>query len=561
MQRPPAVSLVQDGAGSVLPAAPIDVMISGARVVDGTGTPWFYGDIAIGADRILSVAPHGIIPSTWAREVVEATGMVACPGFIDIQSHSICSLLADGRSLSKVTQGVTTEIMGETWTPAPFGGRMGNPFPAGAPAYLPPQWRERARGWRRLKDWLIAVVERGASPNIGSFLSGGTLRMYVMGMTMGPPNEDELGTMRQVVQEAMGDGALGIAYALAYPPDVYAGTEEMVEVCRLVGQQAGVLALHLRSEGKWLTKAIDEAVEVGRRAHLPVEIYHFKTLGRLNWSRQQEAIGQIESARAAGVDITASIYPYTTSATGLSAILPAWVAAEGRWLENLGREAIRSRVRAELVDAVANGETFGPADILLVGLHRPEHASYIGKSLSQVARLRGQEWADCAMDLLMAEGQPIQTFRLTMSPENVELLARQPWVKFASDEAGYDPAWAAGFGPVHPRAYGAFTRVVRCYVREKSILTLEEAIRKMTSAVASRLGLRDRGRLHPGCLADIVVFDPEGIADLATDNDPHRLSTGVRDVWINGARVLSGGAHTGATPGRVVTGPARERPP
>ena len=540
---------------SQLSLPPIDVLIAGARVIDGTGNPSFPGDIAIKDDRIVGLASHSGIPWDRAREIVYAPAMVACPGFIDIQSHSICTLLADGRSLSKITQGVTTEIMGETWTPAPFGGLAQHPFPPGSPEYLPSHWPERARRWHRFRDWLEATAERGVSPNLGSFLSGGTLRRYAMGMRMGPPNDDELAAMRRVARMAVKDGAFGIAYALAYPPDAYASSEEIVEVCRQVGQEAGLFITHLRSEGKRLLEAIDEAVEIGHRACLPIEIYHLKTAGRLHWHKQPEALARIEAAQASGVDITADMYPYTSSATGLSAMLPMWVEADGQLWENLGGAGTRARIRDELSLAAENGDILGPEDITPVGLQRPEHATYSGRPLSQIAALRGQMWIDCMLDLLLGERQPIQTIRLTMCEENVEQLVRQPWVKFASDEAGYDPAWAAAFGPVHPRAYGAFTRVLGRCVRERHLLTLEEAIRKMTSAVADRLGLRDRGRLLPGCFADVVIFDPESVGDRASIEDPHRLSTGVREVWINGVRVLANGAHTGATPGRVVSGP------
>jgi len=543
-----------DRTSGNLPNAPIDILISGAKVVDGTGGPCYCGDILVKGDRIVGIVARGEVRSDSAREVVDARGMVACPGFIDIQSHSICSLLADGRSLSKVTQGVTTEIMGETWTPAPHGGLSDHAFPLSAPAYLPSKWRERARGWRRFGDWLNATVELGVSPNIGSFVSGGTLRQYAMGMKMGPPNDGQLATMRRVMKEAMKDGAFGVSYALAYPPDAYASTEEIVDVCRVASQEAGIYITHLRSEGRWLIEAIDEAVEVGYQAGLPVEIYHLKAAGRNNWREQPRAIDRIEAAHARGLDVTCNAYPYTASATGLSAMLPVWAAADGRLMENISQADPRMRLRNELVRAAERGEILGPDDVIPIGLRCAENAGYIGFSLARIAGMRGQLWIDCLLDLIAEEEQPIQTVRLTMCEENVELVAKQPWVKFASDEAGYDPAWAVLYGPVHPRAYGAFARVLRRYVQEKRILTLEDAVRKMTWAVASRLGLSDRGRLATGCYADIVIFDPETIADLATFEKPHQLSTGVRDVWVNGVRVILGGVHTGATPGRFLKG-------
>ncbi|HWQ11326.1 MAG TPA: D-aminoacylase [Roseiflexaceae bacterium] len=540
---------------------PFDVLIRGGRVVDGSGNPWFYGDVALAGERVAAVTPPGRIPAEQARETVDAAGMVVCPGFIDIQSHSILPLMIDGRSLSKVTQGVTTEIMGEAWTPAPFGGRIADPMDGALFTHHAPGWPERARTWRRLRDWLEALIAHGVTPNVGSFLGGGTLRRYACGMRMGVAEAGELDIMRRVMAEAMEDGAFGVSYALIYPPDAFTETDELIEVCKVVARYGGVYITHIRSEGAHLLEGITEAIDIGRIAGLPVEIYHLKASGRDNWHKLPEVIRMVEAARASGLDVTADMYPYAASGTGLTAVLPPWADADGKLYQNLANPQVRARIRAELLHPAGDWEAMvaanGPEAVMPVGFELPEHRQYVGRRLSEIAAMRGQEWPDAVMDLLLAERQRISTIYFTMSEENVRMQLRLPWIKVATDAGGLDPAWAAGHGPVHPRAYGTFPRVLGRYVREAGLLELEDAVRKMTSAVADRLGLRARGLLRAGCFADVVVFDPQAIADRATFEDSHQLSTGVRDVWVNGVQALRDGEHTGATPGRIVEGPGR----
>lgn len=539
----------------------IDTLIVGGQVVDGTGNPWRYGDVAIAGDRIVAIVPPGQIAPDQAREVVDAGGMVVCPGFIDIQSHSIQTLMVDGRSLSKITQGVTTEIMGEAWTPAPFGGQIDNPFGNALFVQDVTGWAERARSWRRFRDWLEALQAHGVSPNIGSFLGGGTLRQYGCGMRMGRATPDELAIMRRVMHEAMDDGAFGVSYALIYPPDSFVETDELVAVCEVVAEHRGIYITHVRSEAEKLVEAIGEAIAIGRRANLPVEIYHLKAAGRPNWHLMPAAIESIEAARASGLDITADMYPYAASGTGLTAILPPWADADGRLYQNLADPLMRAKIRAEVLEPAGDWEAMGhnttPAGIMPIGFRLPAHQPYVGRRLAEIAELRGQHWADAALDLLAAEGQRISTIYFSMDEANVRMQLSLPWIKIATDAGGHDPAWAKPLGPVHPRGYGTYPRVLGRYVRDERALALEDAVRKMTSAVADRLGLPERGLLRAGCYADVVVFDPATIADQATFEEPHQLATGVRDVWVNGARVLAGGAHTGATPGRVVSGPGR----
>jgi len=519
--------------------------------------------VALAGDRVLDVAPKGTIPAESAREVVDAGGMIACPGFIDILSHSHIPLMHDPHALSKITQGVTTEIMGEGWTPAPAGGRIADAFhdlPQKSRALIG-DWPERAKGWTRFHDWLDAMVARGVSPNIGAFLGGGTLREYAKGMQMGAPTPDELETMRRTLAAAMENGALGVAYALIYPPDTFTNTDELVEVARVAAQYGGIYVTHMRSEGDRLLQAIDETVEIGRRASVPVEIYHLKATGKHNWNKMAEAITRIETARAAGVDVTADMYPYSASGTGLDSVLPPWVAEGGHFFETLADPTRRERVRAEVLSPSGDWEPLahgiGPEGVMPVGFERPENQQYAGKRLDEIAAMRRQHWLDAVFDLLLAERHRIFTIYFGIDEANVALGLRQPWVKIGTDAGGVDPVWATDLGPTHPREYGTYPRILGKYVREEGTLTLEDAIRKMSGAVADRLGLRDRGYLRPNSFADVVLFDPVTVIDRATFADAHQLSTGVRDVWVNGIRVLSAGRHTGATPGRVISGRGR----
>jgi N-acyl-D-amino-acid deacylase len=446
------------------PDRDIDILIRGARVVDGTGNPWYHGDIAVRGDRIVDVAPPGLFPAGRAREEVDAAGMVVCPGFIDIQSHSILPLMRDGRCLSKITQGVTTEIMGESWTPAPFGGRIDDPF-GEAPIRLDlGDWRARARGWRRFRDWLDAMIDHGVSPNIGSFLGGGTLRQYVKGMAMGRCDAGELATLRRVVAEAMDDGAFGVSYALIYPPDHYAGTDEIVEALTVAGRYGGLYITHMRSEADGLEQGVEEALDIGRRAGTPVEIYHLKASGRRNWPKMPGVIARIDAARAAGQDVTADMYPYVAGGTALTAVLPPWAAADGKLFDNLRDPTMRARIRAEALTPGDGWEPMGtlagPEGVVPLDLRRPEHAVYVNRPLSEIAAARGQEWIDAVCDLLLAEGHGIGTMYFMIDEENVRLELRQPWMKIATDAGGLDPAWATALGPTHPRSYGTYPRVL-----------------------------------------------------------------------------------------------------
>ena len=549
--------------GHIIIMAFIDTLICGARVVDGTGNPWFYGDVAIQGSQIVALTPTGQISSEQANEVVDATGMVVCPGFIDILSHSILPLMADGRCLSKIKQGVTTEIMGESWTPAPFGGLINEPFGRSPYTHLIHEWQERAQTWHRLRDWLDALIAHGVTPNIGSFLGGGTLREYAKGLAMGRATSNELRVMEQVAREAMEDGAFGVSYALIYPPDAYVDTEELIAVCKVIAEYGGIYITHIRSEANRLVESIEEALEIGRQAHIPIEIYHLKAAGKRNWAKLPEVINLINQARGEGIDITADMYPYIAAGTGLTSILPPWAEADGNLFSNLLDPQMRAKIRAEVLnpsdDWEAMADLCGVDGVMIIGLKQPENQMYVGKRLDQIAAMRGQEWVDTVFDLLLSERQRINTIYFAMREDNLHLQLQQPWMKISTDAGGIDPEWATTLGPFHPRAYGTYPRVLGKYVREEQIIPLEDAIRKMSSAVADRLRIRNRGLLRPDYYADVVLFDPQTIGDRATFEEPHQLSVGVRDVWINGTRVLTDGEHTGATPGMIVEGPGSRR--
>lgn len=542
----------QAGPSSV----PFDIVILNGRIVDGSGNPWFYADIAISGDRIISIAPAGQLKNTSSRRVINASGLVVAPGFIDIQSHSRGNFLTgDGRVISKVSQGITTEILGEGWTNAPA-----NELTLSMPDSVDPEARSLTKEFtapRGFNNWLEAMQRHGTSPNLGSFLGATTVRMYVKGMAPGSPSSEELNTMRQLVRNAMEDGAFGLATALIYPPGNFATTEELVELAKIMKPYGGIYITHLRSEADKFLEGIDEAIEIGRKASVPVEIYHLKAAGRRNWYKMPLAIARINAARAEGLDISADMYPYIAGATGLVACMPPWASAEGRLIENLTDPALRKKIHDEILDQKTEWENLGylatPEGVLVLGLEKPENKPYIGKRLSEIAAIQGKDWADTAIDLILSERQGIGTVYFMMTEDNLKLQMAQPWIKFGTDAGGADPDNPQGL--VHPRSYGTYPRILGKYVREERVMTLEEAIRKMTSAVADRLFIRDRGQLREGFYADVVIFNPDTISDRATFENPHRLSVGIHLALVNGTVVFKDGQHTGALPGRIVRGP------
>lgn len=536
---------------------PYDLVIEGGRVVDGTGAAWFYGDVAIRGDRIARVAHRGALSQVPATARLDARGMVVAPGFIDIQSHSRAAFLrGDGRVVSKITQGITTEIMGEGWTNAPANERT----LAGGDV-VDPELQELSRsfmGYGGFGRWLEAMEANGASANVGSFVGATTIRVYGMGQAMGPADPAALDSMRRAVRWAMEDGAFGIASALIYPPGNFASTEELIEINKAMAPYGGVYITHMRSEADQVLEAMDEAIRIGREAGVPVEIYHLKAGGRRNHYKMPLMIAKIDSARAAGLDVQADMYPYIAGGTGLSACLPPAVSEGGKLYERLRDEAERARIRAEiLAPGIKDWENLcdlaTPDGVLVLGLRKDENKQWAGKRLSEIARAMNKDWVTTVMDLLASEEQRIGTIYFMMSEDNVKLGLRQPWMKIGTDAGGMDPDSATGLA--HPRTYGTYPRILGKYVRDEGVLTLEDAIRKMSSAVATRLSIEDRGLLKAGMYADVVVFDPATIADRSTFEEPHQLSVGVRHVFVNGVAVVRDGVHTGAKPGRVVRGP------
>ncbi len=536
-----------------------DVLITGARVIDGSGNPWFYGDVAIQGERISAITPPGRIDPASAGEVVDGTGMVVCPGFIDIQSHSIVPFFTDSRSVSKITQGVTTEIMGEGWTPAPFGGKIADPL--GGYAAAPEELLDTIRGWSRFGDWIDWLAGQGVSVNFGSYLGGATVREYGKGWAIGDPTADELEAMKRVTAESMEDGAFGVATALIYPPGSFATDPELTEIARVVGQYGGTYITHMRSEADFFLESLRTTIELSREADVAVELYHLKVAGRDNWPKMKTAIEMVNEAREAGLDITSDMYPYEAGGTGLAASLPPWASADGKLFDNLRDPVMRERIRAEVLDPSGDWEPLAqlctPEGVLILGFKKPENEQYRGKFLSEIAEMRGQHWADALMDLVLSEESWVGTMYFFANEDNIRLQVQQPWIKFSTDAPGLDPD-QADLTLAHPRAFGTYTRVLGRYVREEGLLTLEDAIRKMSSSVADRLGLRDRGLLREGMYADIVIFDPETVTDHATYENGTLLSEGIRDVWVNGGRVLQDGTHTNAKPGKPVYGPGKK---
>lgn len=530
-----------------------DIVIRGGSIYDGSGGEAVVGDVAVQSDSIVSV---GRTITGRGRIEVDAAGLAVAPGFINMLSWATESLIEDGRSQSDIRQGVTLEVFGE-------GSSMGPLNEAMKQEQLEQQGDIKfAIEWTTLSEYLEYLVERGISPNVASFVGATTVRIHEIGYEDRPPTTEELERMRTLVRQAMEEGAVGLGSALIYAPGFYARTEELIELARVAAEYDGLYISHLRSEGNRLLQGLDELITIARDAGIRAEVYHLKAAGRSNWDKMSEVIQVIERARTEGLAITADMYTYTAGATGLDAAMPPWVQEGGLkdWIERLKDPAIRARVMVEMSTPTDDWENLyyaaGTADnILLVGFKNDSLKPLTGKTLSEVAAMRGTSPEETALDLVIEDDSRVGAVYFLMSEDNVRRQIVLPWVSFGSDAESLAPEGVFLKSNPHPRAYGNFARLLGRYVRDGQIIPLGEAIRRLTSLPASNLKLQRRGSLRAGNYADIVVFDPQEIQDHADFANPHRYSTGVLHVFVNGVQVLERGEHTGATPGRVVRGP------
>ncbi|HEY7472947.1 MAG TPA: D-aminoacylase [Gemmatimonadota bacterium] len=528
--------------------APFDLLIRGGSVVDGTGVPAFAADLAIAGDRIAGIGRD----LGAARDTIDASGLVVAPGFIDMLGHSEFRLLADGRAISKIFQGVTTEITGEVSSVVPVSeATKAERAPEISPWGVEIDWQDLAGYFDRLE-------RQGTAINVGTWVGLSTLRVWGVGWDDRPATSAEMDSMESALASAMDEGAFGLSSGLIYSPGRFASTDEIVALSRVAGERGGFYATHMRSEGARLLEAIDEAIAIGDRSGAPVLIHHLKASGKSNWGKMAQAIERIDAARARGIDVMASVYPYIASSTGLDQVLPDWVTAGGTGaaLARLADPSIRDSVEAELSGRTQSGDwtlgtsAGGPSGIQISDVVTDSLERYEGMRLDRVAAERGQSAAAAAIDLLVADSLRTAAIYFSMSEDDLVLALRQPWVM-----VGGDAGIRALDGPLstdmpHPRAFGTFPRVLCRYSRELGVFPLEEAVRRMTSLPAARAGLDARGMLETGRFADVVVFDPATVCDRATFETPKRLAVGVEHVLVNGVPVLRAGEPTGALPGR-----------
>jgi N-acyl-D-amino-acid deacylase len=550
-----AVASLAWGQGGSPSPAPFDIVIKGGMLYDGTGGRARLTDVAIRGDRIAGV---GNFSPEQARTVIDAKGMAVAPGFINMLSWSTESLIEDGRSQGEIRQGVTTQIMGEGFSMGPLNDRI-------------KERMLRDQGdikyeikWNTLAEYLRYLEQRGVSCNVASFIGATTIRENVIGLEDKQPTPEQLEQMRQLVRQEMEAGALGIGTSLIYPPAFYAKTEELIELCRVAAKYQGKYISHMRSEGNRLLEAIDELLRISKEANIPAEIYHIKAAGQPNWAKADAMLARIEAARKAGLKITADMYTYTAAGTGLDTCLPPWTEDGGypALFKRLRDPATRDKIAAEVRTPSDKWENLylaagSPEKILLNGFKSEKLKPLTGKSLAEVAKMRGKDPIETAMDLISEDESRIDSIYFLMSEENVKKEIAKPWVSFGSDEASQAPEDNFLKSNCHPRAYGNFARVLGKYVREEKVLTLADAIRKLSSQPATSLGLDHRGFVKEGMFADVVIFDPATIGDRATFEKPHQYAVGVKHVFVNGVQVLKDGEHTGAKPGRALWGPGK----
>jgi len=537
-----------------------DFIISGAHIVDGTGAPWVAGDIAIAGDRIVAM---GDLSKASARKRLNAKGLVVSPGFIDVQGQSEFNVLVDNRAASKITQGVTTEITGEGSSIAPINDRLKKETEEVAKKY------GVAVDWSTLEEYFQHFERTKSAINLGTFVGAGGVRNYVMGTVNRPATPAELEQMRQLVAQAMQDGAMGISTALEYVPDTFASTDEIVELAKVARQYGGVYFTHQRSETDAIFNSLDEVFAISRRANISTTIWHLKTAYHENFGKMPEVLRRIQDARAQGIDVAASVYPYTRASNGLTSSFPPWVSEGGidQMIARFKDPAQRERIKKEMdqPSTTWENEWLGSggdgSGIMLVGLLNPDLAKYEGMTLQEIGRQQNKDPKDVAMEIVIADrGHTGQVISI-MDEADVRAAVSNPIVTYGSDSEAQAEDGPLSKTKAHPRAFGTFPRVLGIYVREQHTMSLEEAVRKMTSLAASRVGLMDRGILRPGAFADIAVFDPKNIRDAATFSDPMHYSVGVKYVFVNGRPVVWDGSITDERPGRPVRGAGYQAKP
>ena len=532
-----------------------DLIIRGGTLYDGSGKAPLVGDVAIKDDRIVAVGKVG----GTAKTEVSAKGMAVAPGFINMLSWATESLIVDPKSQSDIRQGVTLEVMGEGWSMGPMNAAMkAVETERQGDVKYPIEWTT-------LGDYLGYLEKRGISTNVASFVGAATVRVHELGEDDIDPTPEQLARMRALVRQAMNEGALGVGSSIIYAPGSYAETDELVALTSEAAKCGGMYISHMRSEGDRVEEAVDELIDIARRSGAPAEIYHLKMAGRSNWDKLDAVVKKIEAARAEELKITTDMYTYTAGATGLDAAMPTWVQAGGleAWIKRLQDPAIRARVAAEMRQPGSDWENLylgaGADKMILSGFKNDALKPLTGKTLAEVAAMRGKSPEETAMDLVVEDGSRVGTVYFLMSEDNVRAQIKLPWMSFGSDAASQATEGVFLKSGAHPRTYGNFSRLLGRYVRDEKLISLEQAVYRLTTLPATNLGIKGRGALKPGYYADVVVFDPATIGDRSTFEKPHQYAVGMRDVFVNGVAVLRGGEHSGATPGRAVRGAGWQR--
>lgn len=536
-------------------AQSFDVIIKGGMIYDGGGGKPFRADVGITGDKVVKI---GNLTGAKAASIVDASGMAVAPGFINMLSWSTESLIIDPRSLGELKQGVTTQIMGEGNSMGPLNDRMKKQMKddQGDLKY--------DIAWTTLADYLMYLEHRGVSQNVASYIGATTIRQYVLGDADVQPTPEQMQQMRELVEREMSTGALGIGSALIYAPGFYAHTEELIEMCKIASKYKGKYISHMRSEGNRLEESVDELIRIAREANIPAEIYHLKAAGKDNWSKMDKVIAKVEAARKSGLQITADMYNYPAGATGLDAAMPPWVLDGGypELYKRIQDPVTRKKIIEEIRTPTDKWENLylaaGSADkVLLIGFKNEKLKPLTGKSLAEVAKMRGTDPENTILDLVFEDQSRVGTVYFLMDEENIKKQIKIPWVSFGSDAESMAPEGAFLKSNPHPRAYGNFARLLGKYVRDEKVISLEEAVRRLTNLPATNLGLDRRGLLKSGYFADVVIFDPKTIADKSTFEKPHQFAVGVRDVFVNGVQMLKNGEHTGKFSGRALWGPGK----